>query len=314
VTPVRSLKERLQAARSSVGASLVDVEVTQLTRRIERLRAGRSRPVQTGRVQDEAALARELGGRPIEEGVLLLERTLEPGAAHGFLPVRPPVDMGVADVDHWLFLDTETTGLAGGSGTLAFLVGVARFRGGRLHLRQYLMTRFAAEMPMLRHLCADLEGDETLVSYNGKSYDLPLLATRLRLHGLANPFTALSHLDLLHEVRRRYRRRWDNCRLVTAERNLLGFERQDDLPGSQAPGAWLAYLRTGQWGPLNRVMRHNRLDLISLAVLPRGLENEIPAALPPRSGGGTVDAARVRDRLRALRGALAAVGEPPPSG
>lgn len=311
---MRSLKQRLQAVRSSAGSSLADVEVTQLTRRIERLRAGRSRPVQTGRVEDEVALARELGGRQIEEGVLVLERTLEPGVAHGVLPVRPTADGGFTDADHWLFLDTETTGLAGGSGTLAFLVGVARFRGGRLHLRQYLMTRFAAEMPMLRHLCADLEGGETLVSYNGKSYDLPLLATRLRLHGLANPFTELSHLDLLHEVRRRYRRRWDNCRLVTAERNLLGFERQDDLPGSQAPGAWLAYLRAGQWGPLSRVTRHNRLDLISLAVLPSGLENETPTALPSGSGGRAVDAAGVRDRLRALRGTLAAAGEPPPGG
>ena len=215
-------------------------------------------------------------------GLLLLDTGLPRERYHGRLQIsaleRPLSKLPGAerrDPGDWLFLDTETTGLSGGSGTLAFLVGIARYREGRLQLRQYLTTGFVGEEALLRRLVDDIEGSETLVSYNGKSYDLPLLATRLGLHRLENPFAALAHLDLLHPVRRRFSRQWKNCRLATVERRLLGFTRHDDLPGAQAPRAWLDYVKKGNWRPLQGVIHHNRLDLISLAVLLPALEGEL---------------------------------------
>ncbi len=298
-----TLRQRLEAVRGPRRGAVADAETRDLTRRIERLRAGRGGDAGSRRIQGDDDLALRLDARRVEDGLLVLERSLGFGHLHGACPVRPPLSGLYTDTENWLLLDTETTGLAGGSGTLAFLVGVARFRDGHLHLRQYLMTRFGAEEAMLRRLCADLRGDETLISYNGKSYDLPLLATRLRLHGLDSPFADRPHLDLLHEVRRRHRGQWGNCRLATAERELLGFERKDDLPGSQAPKAWLDYVRGGLWEKLEGVMRHNRLDLVSLAVLPEALEGEAGARKRRPGGERCVAPATptAAQRLRALR-------------
>jgi len=302
---MRSLKQRLQALRGPRQAGGADTGSADLVQRIERLRAGRGGAAPSPSVIDDTALARRLDAERIGEGLLLLQRGLEPDHRHGVFTVRPPVRGLYTDTDDWLLLDTETTGLAGGSGTLAFLVGVAGFRDGRLWLRQYLMTRFAAEAQMLQRLCGDLHGRETLVSYNGKSYDLPLLADRLRLHGLDNPFRERPHLDLLHAVRRRHAGDWENCRLATAERELLGLKRQHDLPGSQAPAAWLDYVRSGRGDSLERVVAHNRDDLISLAVLPEALESG-GVATRPSVPPVKVPATKTRERLRALRSALAA--------
>ena len=164
-----------------------------------------------------------------------------------------------------LHFDTETTGLAGGTGTRAFMIGAADWQGGRLRLRQLTITTMAAEPPMLRTFAEWLAPDSVLVSYNGKCYDAPLLATRYRLARLANPLAGLDHLDLLHPVRRHWKGQWENCRLATAERQLLGVLREDDLPGSEAPAAWLTYLRGGPATNLRRVAAHNAQDLKSLA-------------------------------------------------
>jgi uncharacterized protein YprB with RNaseH-like and TPR domain len=164
-----------------------------------------------------------------------------------------------------LHFDTETTGLAGGTGTRAFMIGAADWVGGRLRIRQLTLTTMAAETAMLRTFAEWLGEDTVLVSYNGKCYDAPLLATRYRLARLPNPLTGLGHLDLLHPVRRHWKHQWENCRLATAERQLLGVVREDDLPGSEAPAAWLTYLRGGSARNLRRVAAHNAQDLKSLA-------------------------------------------------
>ncbi|WP_343226166.1 ribonuclease H-like domain-containing protein [Luteimonas sp. BDR2-5] len=163
-----------------------------------------------------------------------------------------------------LAFDTETTGLAGGTGTRAFMIGAADFRDGGLRLRQLCMTTLGAEGAMLRTFAGWLSPATVLVSYNGRSYDRPLLSTRYRLARLRDPLPELRHVDLLHPVRRRYRGVWANCRLATVERELLGVLREDDLPGSEAPGAWLAYLRGGSADKLRRVGLHNAQDLRSL--------------------------------------------------
>lgn len=120
---------------------------------------------------------------------------------------------------------------------------------------------------MLQTFARWLEPETVLVSYNGKSYDRPLLSTRYRLARLPDPVLDRAHIDLLHPVRRRYRGVWANCRLATVERELLGVLREDDLPGAEAPGAWLTYLRGGNATKLRRVGLHNMQDLRSLCGL-----------------------------------------------
>jgi hypothetical protein len=165
-----------------------------------------------------------------------------------------------------VYIDTETTGLSGGSGTLAFLVGIAVVEADAIELTQFLMTGFSAEAASLSAFADCLAPDDQLVSYNGKSYDLPLLVTRFRMQGMSHPFDGLPHLDLLHPVRRLFGKRWDDCRLITVEENLLGFNRIDDLPGSEAPEAWFSYIRSGHCENLIKVVKHNQQDIVSLAV------------------------------------------------
>ena len=208
---------------------------------------------------------RELFGEEIAPGLRYTEE-------HVDWPGPPaPIDTRFArredriDPARLLHFDTETTGLAGGTGTRAFMIGAADWQGGRLRLRQLTITTMAAEPAMLRTFAGWLAPDRVLVSYNGKCYDAPLLATRYRLARLANPLAGLDHLDLLHPVRRHWKGQWENCRLATAERQLLGVLREDDLPGAEAPAAWLTYLRGGPSTNLRRVAAHNAQDLKSLA-------------------------------------------------
>lgn len=195
------------------------------------------------------------------------------------------------DVDDWVYLDTETTGLSGGTGNLAFMVGVARYsHGGDLRVRQYTLAAFGDERAMLESL-VDWVGDAAaLVSYNGRGFDLPLLLGRLRLHSVAHRLDQLVHLDLMYTVRRAYRSLWPDCRLQTAERKRLGLHRVDDFPGAQAPDAWRAWLQIGSTDPLVGVLRHNYQDVVSLARLHAALVEDYSA----RSG-------RSLDRLRVGR-------------
>ena len=210
---------------------------------------------------------RVLPGDEIAPGLRLIEATLPcdpvPQRLCGAFDRREAM-IPTSDV---LFFDTETTGLAGGTGTRAFMIGSAQWRGDGLHIRQWLMTTLSAERDLLVAFADTLHADIMLASYNGKSYDAPLLATRFRLARLCNPLAGLAHIDLLYPTRRSYRGRWENCRLATIERQVLGVVREDDLPGSEAPAAWLGYLRGGSARNLRRVADHNCQDLKSLAGL-----------------------------------------------
>jgi uncharacterized protein YprB with RNaseH-like and TPR domain len=172
---------------------------------------------------------------------------------------------------HMLFFDTETTGLAGGTGTRAFMIGAADWHDGVLRIRQLTMRTMSAEGAMLDVFRGWLSPDTTLVSYNGKCYDAPLLATRYRLARQPNPLAGLAHVDLLYPTRRRYRGVYENCRLSTIERQVLRIVREDDLPGSEAPAAWLSFLRGGSAQNLRRVLAHNHQDVVSLSRLLRHL-------------------------------------------
>lgn len=166
-----------------------------------------------------------------------------------------------------MFFDTETTGLAGGTGTRAFMIGAADWHAGALRIRQLTIATMGAESAMLEVFRTWIQPDTILVSYNGKSYDAPLLATRYRLARQGNPLQGLTHVDLLYPSRRRYRGTYENCRLATIERRVLQIVREDDLPGSEAPAAWLSFLRGGSAHNLRRVLTHNRQDVISLSRL-----------------------------------------------
>jgi hypothetical protein len=209
--------------------------------------------------------------------VLCIERRLDPCLRHGRAilgPVEEPRHLpvpagwaGAASPTPWLCLDTETSGLAGGTGTWVFLTGLLRQSADGWVLRQILLTRLDAEAGYLEAVVAELAVPARLLTYNGRGFDSPLLRTRLRLNGCADPLDPLPHLDLLAPVRRAFGRTWPDCRLATAESRILGLERRGDLPGAAAPLAWLAWLQRGKPGPLAGVLRHNRLDLYSLAAL-----------------------------------------------
>lgn len=165
------------------------------------------------------------------------------------------------------FVDTETTGLAGGTGTYAFLVGVGFYQGDEFVVRQYFLRDFPEEEAMLAAIAADLAPCTCLVSFNGKSFDWPLLETRFRLARRRPPLGGAPHLDLLHPARRLWSARLDGCTLQDLERAILGVVRTGDVPGSRIPALYFDYLRSGDASALVQVVEHNRLDILSLASL-----------------------------------------------
>jgi uncharacterized protein len=174
----------------------------------------------------------------------------------------------------WAFLDTETTGLAGGSGTCAFLIGVGSIDGEGFRVRQFFMRDYCDEPSVLDALTAYLARFDVLVTYNGRSFDQPLLETRYTMSRARHPFARMEHLDLLYGARRLFKLRLESCRLVNLEYQILGLERDADVPGELIPYYYFEYLRTRQAFRLIPVFHHNVLDIVSLACL-TGL---IPAA------------------------------------
>jgi uncharacterized protein YprB with RNaseH-like and TPR domain len=169
--------------------------------------------------------------------------------------------------ERWAFLDTETTGLAGGSGTVAFLVGVGVISSGGFELKQYFLREPAEEASMLAALANDLAQFDVLVTYNGKSFDVPLLETRFTMNRRKAPFTRLKHVDLLYGARRLWRLKLESCRLQELEKRILGHERVGDVGGGFIPNLYFDYLRNGDAAPLEPVLFHNAIDILSLACL-----------------------------------------------
>lgn len=193
-----------------------------------------------------------------------LGRLLETGARALF-----PEHLGeVRGAEEIAFLDTETTGLAGGAGTIPFLVGVARWVPGRgFRVAQIFLEDLDREAALLEALAEEVRGVRCLVTYNGRSYDGPLLENRHVLNRRPWPLGGAAHLDLLHPARTLWRRGHGDCRLVTLEAGVLGHRRQGDIPGAEIPALYLDYLRRGADPRLAAVFRHNCDDLLSLAGL-----------------------------------------------
>ena len=171
------------------------------------------------------------------------------------------------DRESIVFLDTETTGLAGGTGTYAFMVGLAYFRGDQLLVRQFFMRHHAEEPAMLAALSQVLGQHEAVVTFNGKSFDVPLLLTRYTANRQRSAVPVAPHLDLLHPSRRFWREQLESCTLGTLERAILGHSRGADVPGWMIPDLYFRYLRGGDPGLMAMVFEHNLHDLLSLVAL-----------------------------------------------
>ena len=204
-------------------------------------------------------LASRYGGADL---VRLLEVSEEAAARLQIRPEEPGVDLSRA-----LFLDTETSGLAGGTGTFAFLIGVGFVEEDRFRVTQFLMRSPLGEAAMLEELAVLATGRCDLVTYNGGSFDIPLLETRFALNGVPSPFRDARHLDLLHPARRLFKPRHENARLSTLERELLEVERDDDIPGDRIPQVFFDFLRCGHHPAMESVLAHNRYDIVTLAAL-----------------------------------------------
>jgi uncharacterized protein YprB with RNaseH-like and TPR domain len=167
----------------------------------------------------------------------------------------------------WAFLDTETTGLAGGTGTYAFLIGVGSIDADGFRVRQFFMRDYGEEASLLAALTEYLSRFDVLITYNGKAYDQPLLETRYRMTRSRPPFARMEHLDLLFGARRLWKLRLESCRLMELENQILGVEREGDLPGELIPYCYFEYLRQRQAFRLVPIFHHNAMDIVSLACL-----------------------------------------------
>lgn len=270
-----TLKARLDALKRQSGAAAKPPQGNELAARLERL-GGRARaaPSAAALRPTDADLAGLLAGEVIADGVIRVRRDVPVDRRHGRSDLRVLFDRRfelpgarLIDARECAFIDTETSGLAGGAGTVAFLVGIARPHEACLRIDQFMMTRFGAEGAMLDSVTAALSAAPVLVSYNGRCFDVPLLRGRYRLSGRAETLHEHRHLDLLHPVRRLFEGNWPDCRLGTAEARLLGWRRENDMPGSEAPLAWFDFVRQGRTERLPGVFRHNYWDLLSLAAL-----------------------------------------------
>ncbi len=191
-------------------------------------------------------------------------RSLTPGGV-GILTGEPELDG--FDLSGAAFLDTETTGLAGGTGTAAFLIGLGFVEGDRFVVRQYFMRDYHEEAALLCGLAEDLRRFTQLVTFNGRSFDVPLLETRYRLDRGRFPLEGAPHFDLLPPARRLWKARLDSCSLQSLELALLGLRRHDDIPGEAIPGVYFDYVRRHDARAMARVFNHNRTDIVSLAAL-----------------------------------------------
>jgi uncharacterized protein YprB with RNaseH-like and TPR domain len=223
----------------------------------------------------DAEVAEHLRGAVIAPGLIQVIQAIPLASWHGKVAFSELARVSLAalglpdeaPLDGLLFLDTETTGLAGGTGTLPFMVCLARIQGEQIQLGQWILTGFAGEAALLETICNWIKPSVHLVSYNGKSFDVPLLVTRYRLARQPDPFANKGHIDLLHLTRRACGHRWEDCRLQTAELQLLGFARENDFPSHLIPQAWSEFVRGGGAGPLGAIAEHNRRDVLSLAAL-----------------------------------------------
>jgi uncharacterized protein len=212
--------------------------------------------------------------------VHLIDEYLEPHHHHGRVPIAEALRVSTGrlaqlaldpslenvDLQRALFLDTETTGLAGGTGTVPFLIGIGWFEDQSMRIQQLFLPELGREAPMLHWLRERVQASSCIVSFNGKTFDWPLLRSRFVLNRVRAPVLP-PHLDLLHCARRVLRTRLKSVRLVELERRVLGMYREDDVSGALIPQLYFDYLDGRETSPIAKVIEHNANDLIALAAL-----------------------------------------------
>jgi uncharacterized protein YprB with RNaseH-like and TPR domain len=221
-----------------------------------------------------------LGGAE-QKGCFIVERRFPFHGLHGNVRLNSIQEISMAalaiagkderlaalDLPQALFLDTETTGLAGGTGTTAFLVGIGRFEDEAFVVRQYFLRQPHEETAMLKQLQALVGSASGLVTFNGKSFDIPLLRTRAVLNRLPIDFERLLHFDVLHAARRLWKGQFEDCSLGGLEGHILRWRRHQDIPGALIPQIYFDFLRHGDASQLPEVFAHNRQDIMSMAAL-----------------------------------------------
>ena len=222
--------------------------------------------------------------RPVErkrrEPVQVFENSYVLGASYGQIPIamglQIPADIigflsrdaafeGL-DLSSALFLDLETTGLAGGTGTVPFLVGLAYYRDERFKVTQFFLNEMAEEDRLVRELDQFIRdmGFKSLVTYNGKAFDLPLVETRFALQRTPCPLRGLPHLDFLFSARSLWQHKHDSCRLFHLAQQIVQAERSEDIPGAEIPLRYFQYIRSGDFSLIEPILYHNQEDLLSL--------------------------------------------------
>ncbi len=274
-----NLEEKLRALKQSSQKTLRE---SALEKQLEYLRRLEQRPRKLPAQKAPRGVEHYVEGEACSNasGEYFLARQLLPhGRPYGKFriddiasPDLDPLDLflpGVAQLapGSVVFLDTETTGLSGGTGTCAFLIGIGAAEGSGFRVQQFFLRDFTEEKAALTALAEALEPYELLVTFNGKTFDLPVLEARYTLARMRSPFARLAHLDLLHPARRLWRLRLESCTLKNLERELLGIERNGDVPGSEIPQIYFDYLRSGSARGLKPVFFHNALDIVTLAAV-----------------------------------------------
>jgi len=255
-------------------------ELERLGVRLGTIVPGRASPRETG-------IESIVPGRVMETHYgpcFLLETRYDLDHCHGCYPLSalPPDDhpspslarlarderLTGSDFRSAIFFDIETTGLGTGSGTYAFMIGLGTFEGDQFCLRQYFMRDYHEEAAVLDHLTQQIQNSSWWVSFNGRSFDLPVLQTRFICCGYQEmPLAHAPHLDLLYPARRLWRKRIGSCALSSLEVNLLGLSRESDVSGWLIPDLYFDYLRYGETQPMRQVFTHNALDILSLVTL-----------------------------------------------
>jgi hypothetical protein len=237
-----------------------------LADRLATVRTAQHTPHQPRPLRDDrvGTLARWFDARTdIVEGggtALIVERSV---------PIQPEVAASLARLPPAAYFDTETTGLSTGAGTVIFLAASGRVEGDQVRVRQFLLPDYPHEPALLRALAADLAAVPRLVTYNGRAFDVPMLAARLTVHGLFRQQAAMpvAHDDLLPHARRLFRRPLGGARLADVEAGVLGVHRISDCAGSEVPARYFGYLAGGSPDILAEVLDHNFQDVVSLVLL-----------------------------------------------
>ena len=249
----------------------------------------------------------------------IAQKTLPIGYQHGNTPL---LEIDTAFTQQWakfssnetynlrefIFLDTETSGLAGGTGTSPFMIGLGFYTDHGFVVRQLFMRSPQDESSLLISLSRQIEPFKVLVTFNGKSFDIPILNSRYILNGIPSPLTKLKHIDLLHLSRRIWRNRLKDCSLGSLEIEVLETTRdQNEIPGWMVPQIYFDYLRSGDARPLEGVFYHNATDIISLAALMNYINNEMflsPNAVNSKKAVDMVSLAQLFEKLGLLDRAI----------